>query len=77
MNVVQYIYICLFSTENQLFGCPVGRCICDMEYVFSHPQSEATVGVLYMTEELIVERVQLNGYITVRSWFKNVSVSCQ
>lgn len=77
MDAVKYFYICLFLTENQLFGCPVGRCICDMEYVFGHLQSETTVCVLYMTEELIVERVQLNGYITLRHWFKNGSVSCQ
>lgn len=51
MDAVQYIYIFLVFTENPLFGCPVGRCICDMEYVFGHLQSEATVCVLYMTED--------------------------
>lgn len=51
MDAVQFISICLFFTENQLFGCPVGRCICDMENVSGHLQSEATVHVLYMTED--------------------------
>lgn len=46
-----------------------------MEYVFGHLQSEATLCGLYMTEELLVETVQLNGYVVIKNWFKNVNVS--
>lgn len=56
----------LFFTENQLFGCPVRRCIFDMDCVFGCLlQSEASVCVLHMIAELIVGRDKLNGYTAI------------
>lgn len=56
----------------------MGRSVFDMDYVFGHlVQPEATVCVLHMIDEVIVGRDKLNGHVTVKSWFKNVCISCQ
>lgn len=72
-----YVFFLLF-TENQLFGCFIGRRVFDMDHVFVHLlQAGSTVCVLHMIENLIMGRDKPNDYIAIRSWLENLCISCQ
>lgn len=68
----------LFFTENLNFlDVLLSGYIIGVDYMFGLLQPEATMYVLRMIGELIVGRDKLKGCTALRSWFKNVCISCQ